>query len=58
MTTRFGFEGSLFETITLLEIFRRKKWINEEQLEFMKNLGAEIGKMIAGLISALKRSIN
>ena len=50
--------GSLFEAITLLIIFHRKKWIKDAQLDFMKDFGGEIGKMISGLISVIKKSIN
>lgn len=50
--------GSLFEAVTLLIIFHRRKWINNTQLEFMKGFGGEIGRMISGLISVIKRSTN
>jgi len=50
--------GSLFETITLLVIFYEKGWINHSQLENFKNEAGEIGKMISGLISSIKKSIN
>ena len=45
--------GSLFETITLLIIFERRKWINAEQLTEFKEMGFQIGKMINGLIKAV-----
>ena len=50
--------GSLFETITLLMIFHRKKWINDAQLDSVKSLGGEIGKMLSSLISVIKESTN
>jgi len=45
--------GSLYETITLLEIFRRKKWIKDEQYRAVENLGKEIASMLMGLIKSL-----
>ena len=49
--------GSLYETITLLIIFFEKKWITSQELDELKSLGEEIGKMISGLISAIKNTI-
>ena len=49
--------GSLNEVITLLTIFHRKQWIQDTDLEEMRNLGDEIGKMLSSLIAAVKRSI-
>ncbi len=49
--------GSLYETITLLEIFRRKHWISEDDFEALKSEAVEIASMIKGLINALKRSL-
>ena len=46
--------GSLFETITLLIIFKELNWINENTLENFKVQGDEIGKMISGLINSIK----
>jgi four helix bundle protein len=48
--------GSLYETVTLLIIFRNNKWINEEKLEELKSFADEIGKMISGLINSIKQS--
>jgi four helix bundle protein len=49
--------GSLYETITLLMIFHKNNWINEEQLCEIKNFADEIGKMLSGLIRSIKNSI-
>jgi four helix bundle protein len=49
--------GSLFETITLIEIFKKRQWINNEQYNKIKEEGDEIGKMISSLIKAIKRTI-
>ncbi len=46
--------GSLFETITLLEIFRQRKWISEDEFARLKDEGDEIGKMISGLINSIR----
>ena len=50
--------GSLFEATTLLLIFYRNNWIDEKQLDEMKPIADEIGKMLSGLISSIKNSIN
>jgi four helix bundle protein len=49
--------GSLNEVITLLTIFHRKQWIRDADLQEMRSAGDEIGKMLSGLIAAVKRSI-
>jgi four helix bundle protein len=46
--------GSLFETVTLVTLFHKKHWISNSQLEEIKNLGNEVGKMISGLINSIK----
>ena len=48
--------GSLYETMTLLEIFRRVKWISGYQFQDLKSDGIQIASMIKGLINALKKS--
>jgi four helix bundle protein len=49
--------GSLYETLTLLIIFNRNNWLADKQLLEMKNFAHEIGKMLSGLINAIKQSI-
>lgn len=49
--------GSLFETITFLIIFERNKWISPDELQKMKLLGSEIGKMLISLINAIKKGL-
>jgi hypothetical protein len=44
----------LFETVTLLEIFRRRSWIKNEQFAFLKNKAAQLGKRISSLIDSIK----
>ena len=48
--------GSLYETMTLLEIFKRKCWISEENFYSLKTEGIEIASMIKGLINSIKRT--
>lgn len=48
--------GSLFETMTLLEIFQRRKWIEPDSFDEIQNRANEIGKMINGLTRSLSAS--
>ena len=50
--------GSLYETITLLTIFHNANWINDKQLNEIKQFADEIGKMLSSLISSIKRSMS
>ncbi|HBR14261.1 MAG TPA: four helix bundle protein [Candidatus Omnitrophica bacterium] len=50
--------GSLYETITFLTIFYKKQWINDVQFNALKTRGIEIGKMISGLASSIKETID
>ena len=45
--------GSLYETMTLLEIFRRKKWISDQQFVQLESESKEIVSMIKGLIHSI-----
>jgi len=47
--------GSLYETMTLLEIFFRKGWITQDDHNKLEEKGAEIVSMIKGLINALNK---
>ena len=47
--------GSLFETVTLLIIFRRRDWLKEEDLAMLKRRAAQLGRRINALITSLKR---
>ena len=49
--------GSLFETLTLLEIFKMRKWIRVEQFEALESQSNEIAKMISGLIKSIAQKI-
>ena len=48
--------GSLYETMTLLEIFRRKNWITDSVYSKLEKDGIEIASMIKGLINSLYKS--
>lgn len=50
--------GSLFETITLIEILKRRNWINDKKYQDIRQMGNKIGKMLSGLIASIKRSIS
>ncbi len=45
--------GSLYETISLLNICSRRGWISEEQLEKCEAQGLELAQMIKGLINSI-----
>lgn len=45
---------SIYETMTLLEIFHRKKWIPNHAYSQLENLGIEIASMIKGLINSIR----
>ncbi|MGR3218828.1 MAG: four helix bundle protein [Candidatus Anammoxibacter sp.] len=45
--------GSLYETMTLLEIFRRKSWIPDDEYVPLESDAKEIASMIKGLINAI-----
>ena len=47
--------GSLYETMTLLEIFRRVKWITDSEYKGLELDGIEIASMIKGLINSLRK---
>ena len=46
--------GSLFETISLLILICRLRWIEEAKLSELKSAGEEISKMLNSLIKSLK----
>jgi four helix bundle protein len=46
--------GSLYETMTLLEIFCRKGWISDDKYSQIKMKGKEIASMLKGLINSVK----
>ncbi len=48
--------GSLYETITLLEIFHRQAWIESAVFKKLKTDAMEIAKMLNSLINSIKCS--
>jgi four helix bundle protein len=46
--------GSLYETITLLEICARHNWIGKEEFSEVKEKGKEIAKMLNSLAGSIK----
>jgi len=48
--------GSLYETMTLLEIFLSRQWIPQEEFIAMKNETREIAKMLNAFINSVKRN--
>jgi len=46
--------GSLFETVTLLEIFRRRKWLRDSEFVKLKRSAIQLGKRISSLINSIK----
>lgn len=50
--------GSLYEVLTLFEIFKRKKWIDLDQFQQIQQEGIEIASMLKGLINSIGKSVN
>ena len=48
--------GSLYETVTLLEIFLRQGWIDNERFGSFKEEAQVIAKVLNGLINSIKSS--
>jgi four helix bundle protein len=48
--------GSLYETMTLLDIFKMRAWIQSETFDALEQQANEIAKMINGLIRSLGES--
>jgi len=48
--------GSIYETLTLLEIFQRQGWVDPEISKGLESSAIEIIKMLKGLIKAIAQS--
>ena len=48
--------GSLYETITLLEIFLKRQWIPQKEFIAVKNEAREIAKMLNSFITSIKKN--
>ncbi len=49
--------GSIYETLTLLEIFHSLGWIQNETYNEFENLASEIIRMLKGLINSISKSL-
>ncbi len=49
--------GSLYETVAMLQIFKKKKWIEKTSYINLFNEAEEINKMLSGLINSLKAAL-
>ena len=49
--------GSIYETLTLLEIIKQQNWIAEGKYNELEVSAIEIIKMLKGLINAISRSL-
>ncbi len=48
--------GSIFETVSLLNLFHKLSWIDNSKLEKLEISASEIGKMLNGLINSIKNN--
>jgi hypothetical protein len=46
--------GSLYETMTMLEIFRRNEWVSDDRYSQVEARGIELASMIKGLINSIE----
>jgi len=49
--------GSIYETLTLLEIFQRQGWLDQVRYMRLESSAIEIIKMLKGLIKAIAQSV-
>jgi four helix bundle protein len=47
--------GSIYETLTLLEIFLRQGWITQEKYSELETTSVEIIRMLKGLINSINK---
>jgi len=45
--------GSLYETVAVLQVFIRKKWISHDRYDYLYGEAEEIHRMPAGLIKSI-----
>ena len=48
--------GSLYETVTRLQIFKKLRWLSEKSYQKLYSEAEEISKMLSGLINSIKIS--
>ncbi|NVM24559.1 MAG: four helix bundle protein [Desulfobacterales bacterium] len=46
--------GSLYETVTMLQIFKKKNWLGQTAYDTLYSEAQEINKMLSGLISSIR----
>lgn len=46
--------GSLYETVTMLQIFKKKNWLNDKSYGNLYSEAEEINKMLSGLINSIR----
>lgn len=49
--------GSLYETISFLNLFAKRKWIHQNELENIESKGLFLARRIKSLINAINRSM-
>ncbi len=49
--------GSLYECITLLIIFKKRKWITSNRFSKLETDAKEIASMLTGLIKSIKKTL-
>jgi len=47
--------GSLYETVSLLNLFNKRKWISDDVLKNLESEALEIVQMLKGLVNSLYR---
>ena len=50
--------GSLYETMTLLEIFKMRDWIKSDDFNTLETKSIEIAKMVNALINSIRNSMS
>lgn len=50
--------GSLNESLTVLFVIHKRKWIDDSIMEKSKFMAYELGSMINGFINGLKKKLN
>lgn len=49
--------GSLNESLTVIILFERRKWITEKESKTLRNMAYELGSMLNGFINGLKKRL-
>lgn len=50
--------GSLYETVSMIEIFHQRAWISDHKYEFINEKSNKIAKMLNALIKSIHNSVN